>query len=287
MQQHEVVFPNSLHGQRFQVDIWAGLIVLHIGALVGVWYASMYGVSPGVIVMTILYTVMRGVGISVGYHRLLTHRSFNIHSEFLRKFLFYWGGVGGQNTRTWRANHLDHHRYGDTSRDPYSPFWPYNGGWRGFFWAHAGALYHEYKPTEESLLFLPGDPNKAAAEWEARYHIPIFLSGFFVPGIAGGWEGLLFPGFVSIVYVFHLTWAVNSVCHMWGHRVSKGDERGRNNLWVILLGFVGEGFHANHHADPRSAFLGGKWWHFDLGKWVICALEMSGLAFGVRRPRFE
>lgn len=283
MKRGEMAFPNSAHGQRFQVSLFVGLIMLHLGAVAAIIYAGIYSVSWGAIMATVFYTVMRGVGISVGYHRLLTHRSFKINSEFLRKFFFYWGGVGGQNTLTWRANHLDHHRYGDSSRDPYSPFWPYNGGLAGFYWAHVGALYHEYKPTEASCAFSPDDANKDAAIWEAKYHIPIFLSGFFIPALFLGWEGLLFPGFLSIVYVFHFTWAVNSVCHMWGR---KGDTKGRDNPFVIIFGFVGEGFHLKHHADPRAAFLGNKWWHLDVGKWVIGTLKFLGLAYDVR-PRLN
>lgn len=284
--QKEIFYPGSLHGQRFQMSVFLGILILHIGAGIAVWYASMYGISFEIFLLTVFYTVMRGIGISVGYHRFLTHRSFDTNSEFLRKFLFYWGGVGGQNTLTWRANHLDHHAYGDTERDPYSPYWPYNGRWRGFFWAHVEALWHEYKPTEKACRFSVDDSNKMAAEWEAQYHIPIFLSGFFIPGIVWGWEGLLFPGFVSIVYVFHLTWAVNSICHLWGRRISTGDERGRNNFWVILFGFVGEGFHLTHHANPRAAYLGPKWWHLDMGKWVIQFLWLIGLAHNIRKPRF-
>lgn len=283
--QGEISFSGALHGQRFQAAVFLGILILHIDAGVAVWYALMHGITFTAFILMVFYTIMRGIGISVGYHRLLTHRSFNTHSEFLRKFLFYWGGVGGQNTRTWRANHLDHHTYGDTEHDPYSPYWPYNGGWKGFWWAHMGALWHEYKPTEKACRFLADDLNKTAAEWEARYHIPIFLSGFLVPGLLAGWEGLLFAGFLSIVYVFHMTWAVNSVCHMWGHRDLQKSKRGTNNFFVILLGFVGEGFHLNHHADPRAAYLGPKWWHIDLGKWVIQFLEWIGLADGVRKPR--
>ena len=279
------VFPNSAHGQRFQWDLFWGINALQIaGGPVAIWYAVMYGISWSAIILMMAYTVMRGIGISVGYHRMLTHRSFNTDSELLRRFLFYWGGVGGQNALTWRANHLDHHRYGDTARDPYSVYWPYNGGWRGFLWAHVGALWHEYMPTRESCVFLSGDMNKSAAEWEAKYHVLIFLSGFAVPSFLLGWEGLLFAGFASLFYVFHLTWMVNSVCHMWGHKVSRGDTKGRNNPFVIVFGFMGEGFHANHHADPRAAFLGPKWWHLDIGKWVIQFLTQIGFTYDVRKP---
>ena len=282
--QDDMIFPNSAHGQRFQWDIFLGIIILHVGALAALWYAVAYGVSFSAALLAIGYTVMRGVGVSVGYHRMLTHRSFKTNSELLRRFLFYWGGVGGQNARTWRANHLDHHRYGDTARDPYSVYWPYNGGWKGLLWAHIGALWHEYTPTPKSCAFAPDDINKDAAEWEAKYHNLIFLSGFLVPAFLLGWEGLLFPGFASLFYVFHLTWSVNSICHIRRRGVSSKDVQGRNSLFVILGGFIGEGFHINHHTYPTAAFLGPKWWHLDFGKWVILTLEMSGLVFDVKRP---
>ena len=286
MKQSEITFPNSAHGQKFRWELFLGINAIQIvGGPVALWYAITYGLSLSAMILFMVYTMMRGIGISVGYHRMLTHRSFKTHSEFLRKFLFYWGGVGGQNTLTWRANHDDHHRYGDTAQDPYSVYWPYNGGWRGAWWAHIGALWHAYEPTIEARKFAPDDPNKRAAEWEAKYHVLIFLSGFLVPFLLLGWKGLIFVGFTSLLYVFHMTWLVNSVCHLWGTKSPRGNKKGRNNLFVIILGFVGEGFHANHHADPRAAILGPKWWHLDMGKWVIRLLEYTGLVYDVKPRR--
>ena len=126
--------------------------------------------------------------------------------------------------------------------------------------------------------------------WQRKWYLAIAAASFLIPWAVAGWDGLLVAGFLRVVFVLHVTWSVNSVCHKWGRpaKDSLGNEYvgddSRNNRLVQVLG-LGEGYHANHHAQPTSAFHGWERHSFDPSKWTILGLERLGLAWGVRRPR--
>ncbi|OGZ45424.1 MAG: hypothetical protein A3C84_00250 [Candidatus Ryanbacteria bacterium RIFCSPHIGHO2_02_FULL_48_12] len=272
------------HGRILQPWTLLGIVLLHVGAGIAIWYGASFGFSWRSIMLTGIYTLLTGIGVSVAYHRMLTHQSFRTNSKLLEYALVYWGGVAGQNAFTWVLNHRSHHEFGDTEHDPYSYYWPYHGGVRGFLWAHVIALVYTFGRPAKYASLPRSDPYYDVILWEQKWHTPIFLSGFFIPAFIAGWEGFWLT-FLRVVYVFHVTWMVNSVCHMWGQRAARGIIPGRNSLFVIVLAFVGEGFHINHHLNPSSAYLGWKWWHFDVGKWVIQLFELLGLVYDVHRPR--
>jgi stearoyl-CoA desaturase (delta-9 desaturase) len=129
----------------------------------------------------------------------------------------------------------------------------------------------------------------ALVRWQRRWYVALVVASFAIPFAVAGWSGLLVAGFLRVVLVLHITWSVNSVCHVWGSRARDsagnaylGDDS-RNNIVVQILA-LGEGYHSNHHAQPSWAFHGWKRFSFDPSKWVIQMLEGLGLASGVRRP---
>jgi stearoyl-CoA desaturase (delta-9 desaturase) len=187
----------------------------------------------------------------------------------------------------WVLNHRVHHRFQDQpGLDPHSPLeYP---GFKGLLWAHIGWLLFRFeRPIQyRTSVRLEAD---ALVRWQRRWYVALVVASFAIPFALAGWSGLLVAGFLRVVFVLHITWSVNSVCHRWGSRAkdSVGNtyaaDDSRNNVIVEVLG-LGEGYHSNHHAQPTWAFHGWKRFSFDPSKWVIQLLETLGLASGVRRP---
>lgn len=213
------------------------------------------------------------LGITIGYHRMLTHRSFATWPAV--RFVFMaLGSMALQGPALdWASIHIKHHATTDTDDDPHSPV-------AGFFHAHIGwlftsmeaepAVYGSWLLKDALVLFI----SKTFFLWTAL--------GFVIPYLLGGWTGVLWGGLVRVFFLNHVTWSVNSVCHTFGTRMFETSDRSKNNWLVGLLAF-GEGWHNNHHAFPRSAFHGLRWWQFDLSAGVIRLLESSGLAWNVWR----
>jgi stearoyl-CoA desaturase (Delta-9 desaturase) len=213
------------------------------------------------------------LGITIGFHRLLTHRSFAAPPAV--RFLFLaLGSMALQGPALdWASIHIKHHATTDTEDDPHSPV-------GGFIHAHIGWLFTsmEAEPAVYGSWLLK-DPlvrfiSKTFVIWTAL--------GFVIPYLLGGWTGVLWGGLVRIFLLNHVTWSVNSVCHTFGTRMFETPDRSKNNWLVGLLAF-GEGWHNNHHAFPRSAFHGLRWWQVDLSAGIIRLLEWSGLAWNVWR----
>jgi stearoyl-CoA desaturase (delta-9 desaturase) len=217
------------------------------------------------------------LGITIGFHRLLTHRSFATRPA-VRFFFLALGSMALQGPALdWASIHIKHHATTDTDDDPHSPV-------AGFFHAHIGWLFtgREAQPEKYGSWLLK-DPlvmlvSKTFVVWT--------VIGFVIPYLLGGWTGVLWGSLVRIFLLNHVTWSVNSVCHTFGTRMFETSDRSKNNWLVGLLAF-GEGWHNNHHAFPRSAFHGLRWWQFDLSAWVIRLLEWSGLAWNVWRVPAE
>src|SRR5690349_13729984 len=225
------------------------------------------------LVLLIAFNVIGGLGITIGYHRMLTHRSFQPHP--IVKFIFLvFGSMAVEGPALqWAAIHIKHHAHADRDGDPHSPV-------EGFWHAHMGWMF---KSTD-------ADPNTYCRNL-VRDPMVVFVSRTFflwvilslaIPFAIGGWTGLLWGGLVRIFFTHHITWSVNSVCHTFGKREFETRDRSRNEWVVGLLGF-GEGWHNNHHAFPRSAFHGLHWWQFDLSGYVIWTLERMNLVSDVYR----
>ena len=260
---------------------------LHVVAAFAVVHAVRSPPAAKVWVLFVAMWLIPQLGITVGYHRMETHNGFKCH-PWVRAVLVVCGAMALQGeVNAWVLNHRAHHHFQDQpGLDPHSPLeYP---GIKGLLWAHIGWLLVRYeRPVQfRTSARLEADP---LARWQRRWYVPLALASLAIPWAAAGWHGLLLAGVLRVVIVLHITWSVNSVCHRWGSpaKDSAGNaylaDDSRNNRVVQFLA-LGEGYHANHHAQPTWAFHGWGRFSFDPSKWVIQSLETLGLAWGVRRP---
>lgn len=232
------------------------------------------------------------IGVTVGFHRLFTHRSF----ETFRPIQILLGVLGSMTFQgpliPWVGRHRQHHRFSDCENDPHSPH-PHGAGlWeklRGFWHAHIGWAF---APMPDDLHKYAGDLQRNPTIRRVSELFPLWAAlGLLIPaaiGFAfGSWPGaltgFLWGGLVRILLGHHVTWSVNSVCHLWGTRPYNSGDESRNNPVVGLLA-LGEGWHNNHHAFPSSARHGLRWWQVDIAYYVIRLLVLCRLAWKVRLP---
>jgi len=249
------------------------VIVPLLATIFAIWLLWQRAVNwTDLILLATMYTLI-AFGVTVGYHRMLTHRSFKPH-PVVKFILLVLGSMAWEGSALqWAATHTKHHAQADREGDPHSPI-------EGFFHAHVGWLFKDRD----------ADP-KVYSKHLLKDPIIVFVSRTFflwavlalvIPFAIGGWQGLLWGGLVRVFLTHHVTWSVNSVCHTFGKREFETNDLSRNEWIVGLLGF-GEGWHNNHHAFPRSAFHGLHWWQFDFSGYVIWTLERFGLAREVYR----
>jgi fatty-acid desaturase len=274
-------------GVDWPVVVW--ISIAHAGLLAAPWFFTWKAVG----LFAVLAWVTGSLGVCMGYHRYLTHGSFCSYKP-VRWLLALLGQLSGEGSALmWVANHRQHHLFSDKEGDPHTPR-------DGVWWAHM-------------LWFMPAMPREKLRTHLQRYAPDLykdpvmrllhamFLAAHFILGailLAVGWLGwdwhtgmsfLIWGLFVRLVYVYHITWFVNSATHIWGYRSYETNDNSRNLWWVGLLAF-GEGWHNNHHAFQRLARQGHKWWELDVTYWAILALEKVGLAWNVvkeppHRPR--
>jgi stearoyl-CoA desaturase (delta-9 desaturase) len=244
-------------------------------------------------ILLVLY-VATGLGVTVGIHRLLTHRSFKT-SPWLRGVLAVLGTMSVEGpVISWVADHRKHHAYTDRLGDPHSPHVDHGGGWRGALrglaHAHVGWLFdHTQRGARER--FAPDLLADPVVSFVDRTFVIWSLLGLAIPFGAGwalggtpdaGLEALLWGGAVRILLLHHVTYSINSRCHFFGSRRFQTDDHSRNLLWLAPLSF-GEAWHNNHHAFPTSAFHGMTRGEFDISGLVISGLERAGLVWDVQR----
>jgi stearoyl-CoA desaturase (delta-9 desaturase) len=246
-------------------------------------------------ILAVMYA-LAGFGVTVGYHRLLTHRAFDAPPA-VRAVLAALGSMGVQGAVIrWVADHRKHHTFADEEGDPHSPHLRGREGWRGVvrgMWhAHTGWLFEdgERAPARRYARDLLADPvirfvDRWFPGWVALGFVLPFAAGWALSGgeLAAGLTALLWGGLVRVFLLHHATWSVNSVCHMYGSRPFATGDESRNN-WAVALVTLGEGWHHNHHAFPTSARHGLRLRQVDLSYALIRALEALGLARNVRRP---
>ena len=213
------------------------------------------------------------MGITIGFHRFLTHRGFKAHSA-VKAALLILGSMAVEGPAiAWAANHRKHHALADREGDPHSPA-------DGFFHAHIGWLFEGQ--NADQVVYARELREDRLVMWISKT-FPLWAAlSLVVPFLIGGWSGLLWGGLVRIFLTHHVTWSVNSVCHTFGKRPFSTKDRSRNQ-WVVGLLALGEGWHNNHHAFPRSAFHGLRWWQFDLSGLVVRLLERLRLVWNVQR----
>jgi stearoyl-CoA desaturase (delta-9 desaturase) len=220
------------------------------------------------------FAVLTGIGTGTGYHRLLTHRSFETRAG-IRAILIGLGAMAiASRPIDFAANHLKHHAFSDRDGDPHSPL-------EGLFHAHIGWILRAPKAERERYCrSLLSDPIVMAID---RTAVGWFALGLLIPYLIAGWPGLLWGGLIRYGYHNHVTFSVNSICHTFGERPFETSDESRNNWLIGLLAF-GEGWHNNHHAFPAMALHGMGWRQFDLNGLVIRALAATGLAWNVKMP---
>jgi stearoyl-CoA desaturase (delta-9 desaturase) len=224
--------------------------------------------------LMLVFYLISGLGITVGFHRMLTHKSFETSKPVKMLFLIMGCMAFEGNPITWASTHIKHHAHSDQDDDPHSPL-------VSLWHAHVGWIFNEVADPETYGSWLRKDP---VVVWVDRTWWIWGLLGMAIPFAIGGWSGLLWGGLVRMCLTHHITWSVNSICHTFGRRPYRTKDASRNNWLVGLLAF-GEGWHNNHHAFPRSAFHGMEWWQFDLSSWLIRALEASKLVWNVYRVK--
>jgi stearoyl-CoA desaturase (delta-9 desaturase) len=233
--------------------------------------------------------VITALGITVGYHRLLTHKAFET-PRALRYGLAVVGSMAIQGpVLDWVADHRKHHAFTDREGDPHSPH-GHESWWRGLVYAHMGWLLDtQGQATKRQFARdLLADPGMRRIN---KLFPQLAIGGLLLPGalgwaitgtFAGGVTGFLWGGLVRVFFVHHVTWSVNSVCHFFGTRRFATDDHSTNVVWLALPS-LGESFHHNHHAFPRSANHGLRWYEVDLSGAFIGLLERVGLAREVSR----
>jgi stearoyl-CoA desaturase (Delta-9 desaturase) len=237
---------------------------------------------------------LAGFGVTVGFHRLFTHRSFTT-TGWLRVLLAILGSAAVEGpVIEWVAYHRRHHAFSDREGDPHSPHLGHGSGvkgaLRGLFHAHVGWVVFSDEPANEQR-YAPDLLNDRAIRLIDRTFLLSVVAGLafaFGLGVAltgtlfGGLTGLLWGGAVRILVVHHVTFSINSLCHYFGERAFDTDDESRNLRWLAPFSF-GEAWHNNHHAFPTSAAHGLTRWQFDPSKLVIYGLEKVGLAWDVVR----
>jgi len=244
-------------------------------------------------IMTVM-NILTAMGVTVGYHRLFTHRSFEA-VPFVRATLAILGSMAVQGpVIEWAGAHRKHHQHSDDRHDPHSPHSHGEHGlramMRGFFHAHVGWLFQGHaKGLGRYTRDLKADPLLSAINKQFPVWVVV---GLIIPAVAGGliersWYGaflgFLWGGLVRVFIVHHITWSVNSVCHLWGAQPFRTGDHSRNNAIVGVLA-MGEGWHNNHHAFPTSARHGLRWWQLDLSYLLILAMESVGLVKRIKTP---
>jgi stearoyl-CoA desaturase (delta-9 desaturase) len=246
-----------------------------------------------VIVFALMYA-LSGFGVTVGFHRMLTHRAFQTHAA--TRYLFaILGSLSVQGpVIDWVADHRKHHAHADEEGDPHSPHVGHGAGvrgaLRGLWHAHAGWLWrtHGQARAHKYARELVEDPGMRVINRRfplivlASLVLPALLGLALTGALRGALTGVIWGGFARIFLQHHITWSVNSICHFFGHRRFDVEDHSTNVFWLALPS-LGESWHHNHHAFPRSAAHGLRWWELDPSAALIALMRRLGLAWNVVR----
>jgi stearoyl-CoA desaturase (Delta-9 desaturase) len=271
------------------------VVILPVVGLVAA-IVQLWGRAVGPVDLALLAGMyfVTSIGIGIGYHRLVAHGSFQTVGP-IRALLAVFGSMAAQGPILyWAAIHRRHHSCSDQPGDPHSPHVGQGAGLggllRGFWHAHVGWLFaHEITDWSRYGIDLLRDRtlfviNRLYFLWVVLgLALPAAVGGALTRSWHGALTGLVWGGLVRIFLVHHVTWGVNSICHIYGTTPFRSRDESRNNAWLALPSF-GEAWHNNHHAFPFSAVHGLRWWQVDLNAGMIRGLEALGLAWNVKVP---
>ena len=262
------------------------IVLFHIGAVAALFCFTWQRLA----VMLVLHVLAINVGIGMCYHRLLTHRGYQVPKwvEYAMTVCATLALEGGP--MFWVSTHRVHHQLSDQKGDPHTPR---EGGW----WAHTGWIFFGnalHAQTEVLARYSPDLAKDRVHVWLSKYHwIPLTTSGVLLLGggwYFSGWQSgvamVLWGVFLRVTFGLHATWLVNSATHLWGSRRFETRDDSRNSWWVALLS-GGEGWHNNHHAHPVSAKHGLRWYEIDPNFWGIWMMAKLGLARKIQIAKYD
>jgi len=269
-------------------------IIPFIAVIVAGWQVWGSALNWTDVVLFVVMYFFTGIGITVGFHRLLTHRSFKT-SPWLRGLFGILGSAAIEGpVISWVADHRKHHTFSDEHGDPHSPHVDHGGGFKGamkgLFHAHVGWIFiHTQRGNKER--FAPDLIKDPVINWVDRTFIIWAVAGLLLPFFLGwiiggtlvaGLTGLLWGGLVRVFVLHHFTYSINSLCHTFGKKEFETTDESRN-LALIAIPTLGEAYHNSHHAFPTSATHGLRWYQVDVSSLVINGLEKAGLVWDVVR----
>jgi fatty-acid desaturase len=258
---------------------WSNVVffgTVHALVLLAPWFFSWSALGVAIV----LHWFTGSIGICLGYHRLLTHRSLQV-PKWLEYIITFIGALAMQGGPIfWVAGHRMHHLHTeDVDNDPYSAR-------RGFWWSHMlWILYPQPKffDYDSYKKFAPDLEKDGFYRWLDRYFLLLQLPLGVVLYFLGGWSFVFYGLVMRAVFLWHSTWLINSASHITGYRTFDSEDNSRNLWWAAILTY-GEGWHNNHHAHPNVAKAGWQWWEIDVTWWAIQVLRTLGLAKRVVLP---
>jgi stearoyl-CoA desaturase (delta-9 desaturase) len=268
-----------------------GVVVPFAGVLAAIillWNRAVDWTDLGILAAMYIITA---VGITVGFHRLLTHRAFQTYPWLERTFAVMGSLAVEGSVLDWVADHRKHHAHADKEGDPHSPHVGHGSGLRGLWHAHTGWLLETQGQADWKRYAGELYEDKRMRRIGKRFPVLVVvtlviptLAGFVLHGftLGGALRGYIWGGLVRIFLVHHVTWSVNSICHFFGRRRFDIEDQSTNVAWLAVFS-LGESWHHNHHAFPRSAYHGLRWWELDLSGLFISGLARIGLAWNVVR----
>jgi stearoyl-CoA desaturase (Delta-9 desaturase) len=260
--------------------------VITLATVVGVpLFGYVHGFQTIDWVMFVMLYMASGLGITVGYHRLISHRAFECKAWVKGALLIVGGWALENSALKWCADHIRHHAKCDKEEDPYNAT-------KGFWHSHVGWIFSRDPNRDDAYeVKLRKDP---LIMWQHRFYVPIVVSGLALPFVVGlihgGWMGgvscFLLAGLARTFLVLNSTFCINSICHIWGAQPHGQEDSSRDSWWVSLVTF-GEGYHNYHHTHLRDYRNGPKWYNFDPSKWLIFTLSKMGLAYNLQRVQLN
>jgi stearoyl-CoA desaturase (delta-9 desaturase) len=279
--------------RRQQLHALFTLVLSFFGLIAGIAAIPWVGFHAIDFLMLVVMYALTMTGVAVGFHILLSHRGFEAPSA-VRVTLAILGSMAGQGPPLyWATNHRLHHGSSDGEGDLHSPWVEADGRalsrLRGLWHAHVGWMF-DHAPANPLRFSKDLLRNAALTRTSQLYYLWLVLgvvlpalAGLALAGLRGLFSGLVWGGLARMCLVQHATFAGNSICHFLGEHTYDTGDRSTNVLWLTIPTWGGA-MHNTHHAFPSSPVVGFRWWHLDLGGWIVCGLERLGLAASLRVP---